>query len=351
MSIESMVYSLPNWLNEEGPEDSVVISSRARLARNIKGYVYAHRAGEKSRAEIVDLVVDAAPGAGFDSSRLYRNDGLDERGRMILAERHLISPALASRESNAGVLLGENENSSVMINEEDHLRIQSLTAGFDPDTALSEAIEMARKLGEEIPFSLSPEFGYLTACPTNMGSGLRISVLMHLPALVMSNEIQKVLRSTSQIGFSVRGHRGEGSDVVGNMFQISNQKSFGLSESEILEKLKKIVATVIEYEKHAANFLMREASERLLDKIWRSVGILKTARVLSSLELINLLSAVRFGLSLGVLDTPLKRNLNELMILTQPAHLQARHEENLASLERDKARADIVRERFVDVSV
>jgi len=210
---------------------------------------------------------------------------------------------------------------------------------------------METQLSDEVQFSHSKEFGFLTTCPTNMGTGLRLSVLIHLPALVMTKEIQKVLRSTSQLGFAVRGYKGEGSDIVGNMFQISNQKSFGRSEADIIEKLKKVIGTIIDYEKKSAEHLMQKSPSQILDKIWRSVGILKTARVLSSLEFINLISAVRLGLFLGVINKTDHLMLNELMIVTQPSHLQARQGSVLDPSGRDILRADIVRERFVDLNV
>jgi protein arginine kinase len=329
----------------------MVISSRARLARNISGFPYAHRAGDEKLREIVDAVLDAANSAGFDRSWFFRNEDMDDIKKTIFVERHLISPTLTERIHNRGVVVMEGEYASILINEEDHLRVQSLCSGFDPMKAWEYVDGIDDRLSQSMPFSFSRKYGYLTACPTNFGTGLRVSILIHLPALVLTNDVQRMIRSAGQIGLTVRGYFGEGSDVVGNLLQISNHVSLGKSEHEIVEQLIRAVTTIIEYEKRAADTLIKEAKNQIEDKIYRSVGILKSARVLSTGEFMNLSSAVRLGLYLNVLSKPDLRTLNELLVITQPGHLQARQGRTANSMERDMMRADLVRERFLDIRV
>ncbi|MFC1528625.1 protein arginine kinase [Candidatus Latescibacterota bacterium] len=351
MSFKSIIHSIPEWLSTDGPESGIVISSRTRLARNISGMLYAHHSEEDKLGDVVNNVIEAAENSGYNSKDFFLIKDLDDSQRNIFIERHLISPALASDRGNRGILVLGTECSSVMINEEDHLRLQSLRAGFDPMGALENVMEIENKLSSSISFSFSDEYGYLTACPTNMGTGLRASVLIHLPALVITKEMQRVIRSASQLGMAVRGFRGEGSDVVGNLFQISNQTSLGKTEHEIVQGIISVVNQIIDYEKKAAGTLLKDAEKQILDKIFRSLGILKTARVLSTHEFMNLSSVVRLGLHLGIIDKPEIISLNELMILTQPGHLQERIGKQIEPVERDVIRADFVRERFIDVKV
>ncbi len=351
MTFKNLVRSIPGWLSTKGPESGIVISARARLARNIADIPYAHRADNKKLGEVVNRILEAADTAGFDSKNFFRNDDLDDTQKNIFIERHLISPALASKNGNCGVLVMEKECCSVMINEEDHLRMQSIKTGFDPIGALEEVMSVEENLSHALSFSFSGEYGYLTACPTNMGTGLRVSVLIHLPALVLTKEIQRVIRSASQLNLAVRGYYGEGSDVVGNLFQISNQTSLSKTEHEIVDSLISVVKQVIDYEKHAADTLMKEAKRQIEDKIFRSIGILKTARVLSTHEFMNLSSATRLGIYLGLLDKHLITSLNELMIITQPGHLQESIGRKVESVERDAIRANSVREQFIDVKI
>ncbi|MFC1607424.1 protein arginine kinase [Candidatus Latescibacterota bacterium] len=350
MSFDSL-HTLPKWLEPSGPYPEIVISSRARLARNVESIPYAHHAEEFKLAEVVESVLDAAKDSGFKALGFFSNDMLDSSQKDVLIERHLMSPSLARKKGNRGVLVGEGEVSSIMINEEDHIRLQSLYSGFDIVNVWEEANSVDDGLSKMISFSYSEDYGYLTACPTNFGTGLRASVLIHLPALVLTKEINRVIRSVGQLGLAVRGYRGEGSEVVGNLFQVSNQTSLGKTEQDILSGLKSVVNQVIDYEKKAADMLLTEANSQIDDKIWRSLGILKTARVLSSHEFMNLNSAVRLGHFLGIIDKPGLKVLNELMVLVQPGHLQARHGKEIEPSERDVLRAETVRQRFVDVGI
>ena len=349
MKFENILLTVPGWLNPDGPETEIVISSRARLARNVTGFPYVHCAGNDKLSEIVSTVLEAAKIAGFDSLDFFRNEDLDDLHKNIFIERHLISPTLASQNANRGVLVLEGERCSILINEEDHLRMQSFRSGFNPMGAWEDVDSIDDRLAQAIPFSFSREYGYLTACPTNIGTGLRVSILIHLPALVLTKEIQHVIHSAGQIGLAVRGYYGEGSDVIGNLFQISNKSSLGRTERAIIDELISAVKKIIEYEKKSAETLIKEAKSQIEDKIWRSIGILKSARMLSTNEFMNLSSAVRLGHFLRVLDKPNLESLNEMMVLTQPAHLQARQGHLIETMERDMLRAELVRERFIDV--
>ena len=351
MTFEGLTHTLPHWLNHQGPDAEIVVSSRVRLARNLSGYPFSHRASPEQMADVVNEVRDAAEFAEFDPGNLFLNDDLDELQRTVFTERHIISPALAAKSGQSGVLVKDSESSSIMVNEEDHIRLQAMRSGFDPEGALEEAVRIESKLSTVLHFAFSADHGYLTSCPTNMGTGLRASVLIHLPALVLTKEIQRVIRSASRLGMAVRGYYGEGSDVIGNLFQISNQTALGSSEEQIVDRLETVVKQVIEYERNAADMLMKEARRQLEDKVWRSVGILKTARVLSTHEFMNLSSAVRLGRFVQILGEPSLQSLNELMIFTQPGHIQDRIGESTEPPGRDSFRAEMVRERFVDVTL
>ncbi len=349
MMFERILKANPRWMKADGPEAGIVISSRARLARNLSGFQYAHRADDEKLAEIIDMVLETAAGAGFTREGFLRNEDMDDLRKAVLLERHLITPTLSERDRNRGVLVGDGEYASILVNEEDHLRIQAFCSGFDPVRVWEEADSIDDRFGDSLLFSFSRRYGYLTACPTNIGTGLRVSILVHLPALVLTKDIQRMIRSAGQIGLTVRGFRGEGSDVVGNLFQISNGVSLGKPERTIVDNLRETTRKIIDYEKKAADTLIKDARHQIEDKIFRSAGILKSARVLSTAEFMNLSSAVRLGVHLGILTKPGIDSLNELIIDTQPGHLQARAGKPSDTTERDILRASIVRERFLDV--
>lgn len=351
MTFENIIKTIPEWLNADGPESEIVISSRARLARNLSGITYPHRAEKKELDEVVERIIDASHLAGLNANNFFRNDVLDEIDKNIFIERHLMSPFLASKEGARGVLVMNGEKTSILINEEDHLRLQSIHSGFDPVLVLKDVDEIESRISKFIRFAFSKKYGFLTSCPTNFGTGLRISVLIHLPALVITKDIQNVIRSAEQLGFAVRGYYGEGSDVIGNLFQISNQRSLGKSSQEIVKTIISVVSDIIDYEKKSAETLSTDAKKQLEDKVWRSIGILKSARMLSTHEFMNYCSAARLGLYLGMIEKKYLRLFNELIILTQPGHLQERFGRNSDAAERDVIRADIIRERFVDLKI
>ena len=268
--------------------------------------------------------------------------------RQLLVERHLISLEHANGKGDRGVAFGEDEVVSVMVNEEDHLRMQAVRSGFQLDETwiLIDSVDDA--LGEHIDYAFSPRLGYLTACPSNVGTAIRASVMIHLPGLVMSKQIDKVFQAVTKINLVVRGLYGEGTQASGNFYQISNQSTLGRTEKEILENLRSVVPQIIAYERKSRDSLVSQSELALEDRVWRSYGMLKTARAISSEEVAELLSSVRLGVNMGILDTPPINVINELFILTQPAHLQKLKGRTLDAPERDKARAEFVRTRLTE---
>lgn len=340
-----------DWIRANGSDAEVVLSSRVRVARNIQGYPFPGRAGSEDRGDILDRVratvsrIDSLAGASVWEVR-----ELDEMSREILIERHLISRELLSRtESSAAgraLILADDRPAGLMVNEEDHLRIQALAAGFELESAWRRVDRLDEEVGELLPLAYHHQFGFLTACPTNVGTGLRASVLIHLPGLVLTKEISKVLEGISQVGLTYRGLYGEGSEVLGNFFQVSNQTTLGKSEEDLIDHLTRIVGKVIDYERSARGVLLREAPSVLEDKVWRAYGILRNARSLSYEELVNLLSGVRLGVSLKLLKTARVETLNEILILGQPAHLELAAGGGLDENEADVYRAAFVRDKL-----
>jgi len=282
------------------------------------------------------------------SGTLLAMSDLGSRSRRILMERRLISRELlgdpdGAPARGAAVLLSDHDPLSVMVNEEDHLRIQSLMSGLRLQDAWNAADRLDEELGQELPYAYHHEFGFLTSCPTNVGTGLRASVLMHLPGLVLTKEIGKVLQGLGQVGLTFRGLYGEGSEVVGNFFQVSNQTTLGKTEEDLVDHLDKILRQVVQYESQARLVLLRDARAVTEDKIWRAYGLLRYARSLSFEELMNLLSGVRLGVSLKLLPGLRVYTLNKIMIFTQPAHLEQAAGRDLPPAESDAHRAAYVR--------
>jgi protein arginine kinase len=316
------------WLDASGPGGSIVLSTRIRLARNLQGYVYSQRARDADRMAVLARVTEASAASDrMGSAVSFRLDELERVERQLLHERHLVSKELAGLERDArprpGAALLVQGSVGVMVNEEDHLRLHGMRSGFALEEAYAEVEAIDADLGRLLPFAFHPEFGYLTSCPTNAGTGLRASVLIHLPGLVLTKEIGKVLQGLAQVGLTFRGLYGEGSEVVGNFFQLSNQTTLGKSEEELLDHLGKIVRQVIEYEEQARAILLQKAPTEVADKTWRAFGLLKYARSLSFEETMNLLSGVRLGVGVNLIAGLSVYTLNKLLIFTQPAHLAA----------------------------
>ncbi|OGC89540.1 MAG: protein arginine kinase [candidate division Zixibacteria bacterium RBG_16_53_22] len=347
--LEEMAKKPAPWLSGNGPDSAVVLSSRIRLARNISDFPFPPSASSDIRERIIDLMQSAFSRIqNLKKGTFFRSGDIDNLHQMFLAERHLISPQFMIDGGGRGLFIDDKEKISIMLNEEDHIRLQVLSSGM----SLHECWDLANKVDDEIgrilQFDYDEEFGFLTACPTNVGTGLRASLLIHLPGLVLTREIDNVINRISKVGLMVRGFYGEGTDVLGNLFQIANQTTLGRTEDEVIDSLTKISAQIIEYERGAQETLMKDAPEQIEDKVWRSYGILMHARVLTSNEVMNLLSALRLGLSLSLIDKFDFRTLNELLIITQPAHLQKYVGREMDTTERDMVRADLIRQRLAD---
>lgn len=316
----------PPWLDASGPFNGLIISTRVRLARNLASRPFWGRNSPLDREGVVRLVeAAAAESTGLAAASVLRVDGLPRSDRRWLHESQLISRELAGLDatgrvrSGAALLLAPH--ASVMLNEEDHLRIQAFRSGFDLAAAHADAALAAAELGGRLSFAFHPEFGYLTSCPTNVGTGLRASVLIHLPALVLTREVGKVLHGLAQVGLTDRGLFGEGSEVLGNLFQLSNQTTLGKSETELLEHLGGLVRQVVDYEERARAVLWRDAPTALEDQVWRAWGVLSHARALGLEETVSLLSSVRLGIGMGILSGVAVSTLNRLLVLAQPAHV------------------------------
>lgn len=345
-----------NWLEASGPHSDIVLSTRLRLARNLQGHAFSLRLRDAERVQIYERVRQAAEqhsdlkgGIAFDLS------GLSPLSRRVLLERHLISRELAGQtgeplSQGAGLILGPRDTVGLMINEEDHLRLQTLMSGLRLTESYRQIDRLDEELGSHIPFAYHQEFGFLTSCPTNVGTGLRASVLIHLPGLVLTKQIGQVLQGIGQMGLTFRGLYGEGSEVIGNFFQISNQTTLGKSEEDLIEHLQKIVSKVIQVEIEKREVLMRDAPTVMEDKIWRAYGLLRYARSLSFEEVMNLLSGVRLGVSMNLLSGPRVYTLNKIMIYAQTAHMEQAAGHQLTEAEGDLHRAAYVR-RILEADV
>ena len=335
------------WLSGDGPHADLVLSTRIRLARNLDQIPFTHRA----RDEQLQGVLASAGGAAqrspsFVGGLLLPMTELAPVERQVLVERHLVSHELGDGSRPRGILVAPGERLSLMINEEDHLRLQSMAPGFQLADAWAIADAADDELGQSLDFAFSEEMGYLTACPTNAGTGLRASVLIHLPALVLLDEIQKVLKGVMQVGLSVRGLYGEHSEVMGNLFQISNQTTLGRSERDSIDSLERVTRQIMDAEERARDRMMRDARVQIEDKVWRAYGTLRHCRSVHAREVINLCSAIRLGVALGLPGLCPLHVVNELLVLTQPGHLQRYSGSELAPAERNVVRAQLVRERL-----
>lgn len=332
-----------NWYLQSGKESDVVVSSRVRLARNLREFPFVARAKKEDLEKVEEKVKEITPSIGYGMKFLYLKD-IDDITRMSLVEKHIISPNFALKKDNNGaMLINDEENISIMINEEDHLRIQVLGEGFDIDNLMNFAIEIDEKLQKNLSYAYSEKYGYLTACPTNVGTGLRASVMVHLPALTKTGNIQKVLEVVNNFGMNIRGVYGEGSKVCGNMYQVSNKQSLGISEKEIIKNLKQIVEKIIEQERLARKILSKETIE-LEDRVYRAYGILASCKKISSEEAVELLSSVKLGADMGIIKELDDLKVNKLQLYTKPANLQKYLGEKIDAYKRDIKRAEVIKQ-------
>lgn len=350
MSLESfMNQAISPWMKNKGPDADIVISSRVRLARNLQEISFPMIGDQEQLQEVVKQVDSKFTGQSHDmfgQLELLKMNDLTENEKRVLVEKHLISPKLSNESKAGSVLLSEDESMSIMINEEDHLRIQCLMSGFQLDQGLTYANDMDDWLEEKLDFAFDEKRGYLTSCPTNVGTGLRSSVMMHLPALVLSKKLNRILPAINQLGLVVRGIYGEGSEALGNLFQISNQTTLGKSEKDIVNDLRSVVTQLIQHERSARETLLEESKVQLEDRIFRSYGILAYSRRIESKEAMQRLSDVRMGIDIGLIKNVTGNILNELMIVTQPGFLQQYAGESLTADQRDERRASLIRERL-----
>src|SRR5438128_1205850 len=347
MDLENLTKTRGEWLRGTGPESDIVDSSRIRLARNLAAFPFTNRANAHQKGEIEALLRERIAKVEMDPKLSYLNvPALSPLDRQLLVERQLISRELAVAEGPRGVAVGPHETVSLMVNEEDHLRLQVMRSGYSLDEAWQDIDKVDDLLEQRINYAFSEEFGYLTACPTNVGTGMRASVMLHLPALVWTKQIEKVFRALQKINLAVRGLYGEGSRASGDFYQISNQVTLGKSETTILGEIRDVIPQIITYERQARSALLRESRQALQDRVSRAYGTLCSATMMTSEETMDLLSHVRLGVNLALLDDITIPTLNELFIHTQPAHLQKLMGTLLDGEERNTARARYLRTRL-----
>jgi protein arginine kinase len=350
MNLDHLTHTSGEWLRATGPESDIVISSRIRLARNLAAFPFSNRASAYQKAEIESHLKDRIGKLEADPRLDYLNvGGLQNLDRQLLVERQLISRELAASDGPRGVAFNPPESASVMVNEEDHLRLQVMRSGFALDEAWQDIDRLDDQLEQRVTYAFHDDFGYLTACPTNVGTGMRASVMLHLPALVWTKQIEKVFRALQKINLVVRGLYGEGSRASGDFYQISNQVTLGKSETGILAEIREVIPQIITYERQARTTLTRENRQMLQDRVSRAYGTLCSATMMTSEETMDLLSSVRLGVNLSMLDDVTIATVNELFIQTQPAHLQKVMGTSLDSEERNAARARYLRTRLREV--
>ncbi|MFM7230943.1 MAG: protein arginine kinase [bacterium] len=335
------------WLRGTGPHSEMVLSTRIRLARNLADVPFTQRARNEDLMGVLSRVGAAVHSSSvLGGGLLLRMQDCSAIERQVLVERHLVSHELSDGTRPRGIYVAPDDRVSLMINEEDHLRLQTLVPGFQLAEAWGLADVADDELDARLEYAFSEDFGYLTACPTNAGTGLRASVLIHLPALVLLGEIKRVLEAVQQMGLSVRGLYGEHSEIMGNLFQISNQTTLGRSERESIDSLDRVTRQIIETEERSRERMWRDARAQLEDKVWRAYGTLRYCRTIQAKEVINYCSALRLGVALGVEGLCPLRVVNELLVITQPAHLQHAADREMEASDRNLYRAQVVRERL-----
>ncbi|HEX4646219.1 MAG TPA: protein arginine kinase [Verrucomicrobiae bacterium] len=351
MNIHEFLVPPAESARRKGPHDRIVMSSRVRLARNIKDAAFPGWAKKPERVRVLEMIQPAVKGLPDMKEAFSESmDQLSALDKQILVERHLISREHAAKSAGSGLVLNREESFCVMINEEDHLRMQALRPGLQLKQAWMAIDQADTLLEKKLEYAFSTESGYLTACPTNLGTGIRVSAMLHLPGLVLAEQINPIIQSVNKLGLAVRGLYGEGTEALGNVFQVSNQMTLGESETAIVERLDKVLSQIIEHEENARAALLEKKPKMVYNHIGRAYGILANAHSISSKETMNLLSLMRLGMDLGMFPGGDRSLTDELFILTQPAHLQKQHSEKLSAEERDLLRADMVRERLRNVS-
>jgi protein arginine kinase len=348
VKISNLLKSSSEWIRGEGGGNRIVITSRLRLARNLERYPFPGWAKKAERERILSVIqpcVSALP----EMATAIINDSMDHftsLEKQVLVEQHLISREHAAKNAGSGLVVNKPRTISVMINEEDHLRIQTIKSGLQLKLLWKMIDKIDSELEGKLDFAFSPEIGYLTACPTNVGTGMRASAMLHLPALVLSDQISQIIKAVNRIGLAVRGLYGEGTEALGNLFQISNQMTLGETEGQIIERITKVIGQIIEHEENARAKLLQDRARTVANEVGRAYGILQNSYAISSKEVLNLLSMLRLGVDLNLFPDDMRMTVDELFIRTQPAHLQKDYERKLTTEERDSIRADLLREKL-----
>lgn len=347
MGIRDILSNPGEWLRSEGPHHQIVVSSRVRFARNLRNFSFPGWAKKTERLQILETIKPKVEELGEmqDADSVYSQD-LSALEKQVLVERHLISREHAAKGVGSAVVMNRKQTLSIMINEEDHLRMQAIRSGLQLKSVFKMLDKADSELETKLDFAFHPQLGFLTACPTNVGTGMRASAMVHLPALVLGEQINQVIQAVNKIGLAVRGLYGEGTEALGNLFQVSNQTTLGEKEDEIIERLNKVILQIIEHENNARQMLLQKKSTTLLDHVGRGYGILRYAYSMSSKEALNLLSFMKLGIDLGIFPEEWRVSIDELFMETQPAHLQKGSQQKLAAEERDALRAEIIREKL-----
>jgi protein arginine kinase len=347
MSVHEFLAAPAEASRRRGPQDRIVMSSRVRLARNLRGFAFPGWAKKPDRQRVLQAVNDAALALPqLQGAFAGAMENISAQDKQLLVERHLISREHAARKEGSGLILRQDESLCLMVNEEDHLRMQSLLPGLQIRAAWEAIDAVDTGLEGRVEFAFSPVLGYLTSCPTNVGTAIRVSAMLHLPGLVLADQIQPTIEAVGKLGMAVRGFYGEGTDALGNVFQVSNQRTLGESEPKIVERLEKVLHQLIENEENARALLLEQKPRVIFNHVGRAYGTLANAHIISSKETMNLLSLLRLGVELGLFAGTDVALVNELFIVTQPAHLQQTSEHKLSADERDVLRASLLRERL-----
>jgi protein arginine kinase len=345
MNLDDLLSQTCPWLLGSGEENDIVISCRVRLARNLVGYPFPIRATEQDRRLVQDSVRQAAEKLFAKDDYLFADiPVLSTLDREYLFERQLISRELVDSERTHAALIDRQERFCVMVNEEDHLRIHATGSGLDPRKIWETVHAIDDQFASKLDYVFHEKYGFLTSCVTNAGTGMRVSAMLHLPALLVTNEMDKVARSLKKANLTVRGLYGEGSKILGDLFQISNRITLGKSEEELLAKMTELIPQIIAYEQQARDYLLNNRRDLILDRCSRALGVLKTARTIDNAETIHHLSSLRMGIHTGLLEGIDIATVNSLLLYIQPAHLQKIQGSQLSSADQDVVRATFIRQ-------
>ena len=347
MPVDKLVGQIASWLQKEGPLSDIVVSSRVRLARNYDLIPFPHRANKEQLREVISKTEKAIKNSKYlKNTSIIDMSDLTDIDIQFLVEKHLISQEFGNTKSERILVVSDREIISIMVNEEDHLRLQCIQPGLQLLDSWRLINQATLELESQVEFAFSKTCGYLTSCPTNVGTGMRASVLIHLPALVITKQIGKVLQAVAKLGIAIRGLYGEGTEAYGNFFQISNQVTLGYSEEDIINNIESVVKQVVGYEENARTLIIKENKKAIEDKIWRAYGVLSNVRIIDFQETLNLLSLLRLGIGLKMIGKIDRMLINRMFIITQPAYLQKLEGRKLKPYERDIARANLIRENL-----